>query len=109
MLYALAHFLRDKTPWVWDLVNWINSFLFSIRYGQKLKEVEKSLHQERNESLKIVRLSESPKDSNKKKSSVSMALKFVLFKSITIALSIPIKYDSTTIIFTTIVSSKTYE
>ena len=60
MLYALAHFLRDKTPWVWDLVNWINSLLFSIRYGQKLKTVEKSLHQERNESLKIVRLSDVP-------------------------------------------------
>lgn len=60
MLYALAHFLRDKTPWVWDLVNWINSLLFSIRYGQKLKTIEKSLHQERNESLKIVRLSDVP-------------------------------------------------
>ena len=51
MLYALAHFLRDKMPWVWDLVTWINSFLFSIRYGQKLKTVE---------SLKIVRLSDVP-------------------------------------------------
>ena len=60
MLYALAHFLRDKTPWVWDLVNRINSFLFSIRYGQKLKQVEKLLNQRESGKLKIVRLSDVP-------------------------------------------------
>lgn len=60
MLYALAHFLRDKTPWVWDLVNRINSFLFSIRYGQKLKQVEKLLNQGESGKLKIVRLSDVP-------------------------------------------------
>lgn len=38
MLYAIAHFLRDKMPWLWDLVDVLNSFLFRIRYGGKLKE-----------------------------------------------------------------------
>lgn len=36
MLYAIAHFLRDKMPWLWDLVDMINSFLFDLRYGKKL-------------------------------------------------------------------------
>lgn len=37
MLYAIAHFLRDKMPWIWDMVDLLNSCLFSIRYGKKLK------------------------------------------------------------------------
>lgn len=37
MLYAIAHFLRDKLSWLWNFVEFINSWLFSIRYGKKLK------------------------------------------------------------------------
>ena len=37
MLYALAHFLRDKLSWLWNLVENINAGLFSLRYGKKLK------------------------------------------------------------------------
>lgn len=40
MLYAIAHFLRDKLPWIWDLVDVLNSWLFSLRFGGKLKAVE---------------------------------------------------------------------
>lgn len=40
MLYAIAHFLRDKFPWIWDLIDVLNSWLFSLRFGGKLKEVE---------------------------------------------------------------------
>lgn len=40
MLYAIAHFLRDKMPWLWDLVDMLNSFLFTCRYGSKLKVFE---------------------------------------------------------------------
>lgn len=43
MLYALAHFLRDKCPWIWDLVERLNSFLFYIRYGRKLKQLPEIL------------------------------------------------------------------
>ena len=39
MLYAIAHFLRDKCPWVWDDIEQVNSFLFEKRYGKKLKQV----------------------------------------------------------------------
>ena len=36
-MYRLAHFLRDKIPFIWDVVDWLNSRLFSLRYGRKLK------------------------------------------------------------------------
>lgn len=43
MLYKIAHFLRDHMPWLWDLVDILNSMLFCIRYGNKLKHVENEI------------------------------------------------------------------
>lgn len=40
MLYAIAHFLRDRMPWLWDLVDILNSWLFSMRFGSKLGKIE---------------------------------------------------------------------
>ena len=40
MLYKIAHFLRDSIPWLWELVDALNSFLFSVRYGNRLKGFE---------------------------------------------------------------------
>lgn len=40
MLYSIAHFIRDKLPFIWDLIDILNSWLFSIRYGGKLKKVQ---------------------------------------------------------------------
>lgn len=40
MLYTLAHFLRDKMPWVWTMLDVVNSVLFALRYDRKLKTVE---------------------------------------------------------------------
>ena len=37
MLYKIAHILRDKMGWLWNLIEWLNSMLFSIRYGKKLR------------------------------------------------------------------------
>lgn len=37
MLYTLAHFFRDRLPWVWDAVDAVNSKLFDVRYGKKLR------------------------------------------------------------------------
>lgn len=37
MLYRIAHFLRDKLSWLWIFVECINAWLFSLRYGKKLK------------------------------------------------------------------------
>lgn len=37
MLYKIAHFLRDKLSWLWDIIEKFNSFLFSLRFGRRLK------------------------------------------------------------------------
>lgn len=37
MLYKLAHILRDKFSWAWNLIEWVNALLFSWRYGRRLK------------------------------------------------------------------------
>ena len=38
-MYRLAHFLRDRLPFIWDVVDWLNAILFSMRYGRKLKSL----------------------------------------------------------------------
>lgn len=40
MLYAIAHFLRDRLPFIWDLIDLLNSWLFGLRYGSKRRAVE---------------------------------------------------------------------
>ena len=30
MLYAIAHFLRDKCPFIWDMIDIVNAWLFSM-------------------------------------------------------------------------------
>lgn len=42
MLYKIAHFLRDKCGWLWDCIEWLNSILFSSRYGRKINRVSVS-------------------------------------------------------------------
>lgn len=37
MLYKIAHILRDKLSWLWNIIEWINSVIFSMRYEKKLK------------------------------------------------------------------------
>ena len=39
MLYKIAHLLRDKFPWLWDMIGIVLSWLFEIRYGKKLKQI----------------------------------------------------------------------
>ena len=37
MLYKIAHILRDKLSWLWNIIEWINGVAFYIRYGKRLK------------------------------------------------------------------------
>ena len=64
MLYKLAHFLRDKLPFIWDLVDVLYSCFFMLRYGQKLKFLEERILQQYTSKSKmnIKRLSEMPLD-----------------------------------------------
>lgn len=46
MLYLIAHFLRDKLRWLWNFVECVNSWLFSFRYGKKLRSFSFSVKPE---------------------------------------------------------------
>lgn len=37
MLYKIAHILRDKLRWLWNIIEWMNGVVFSLRYGKRLK------------------------------------------------------------------------
>ena len=37
MLYKIAHILRDKLSWLWNIIEWMNGVVFSLRYGKLLK------------------------------------------------------------------------
>ena len=37
MLYKVAHFLRDKLSWLWNVIEWMNGVVFSLMYGKSLK------------------------------------------------------------------------
>ena len=37
MLYIIAHIIRDKLPWLWEVVDIVNSKLFDVRYGKRLR------------------------------------------------------------------------
>ena len=64
MLYTIAHFLRDKLPFIWDLVDVFNSCLFSLRYGRQLKSVEEIVLRQyaQTSGMEVVRLREVPTD-----------------------------------------------
>ena len=55
MLYSIAHFVKDKIPFVWSLIDLINSFLFSLRYERRLESVCGNLNLKR-ESKKGVQI-----------------------------------------------------
>lgn len=64
MLYVIAHFLRDKLPFIWDLIDILNSCLFFLRYERKLKTVEAEVMSRYAEKsgMKVVRMREVPTD-----------------------------------------------
>lgn len=64
MLYAIAHFLRDKMPWLWNLVDILNSVLFNLRYENKLRAVEADVFKryESESGMRIVPMSEVKTD-----------------------------------------------
>ena len=39
MLYKLTHFIQDKLPFLWELVEWGNSALFQLRYGRDSEKI----------------------------------------------------------------------
>lgn len=37
MLYKIAHILRDKLSWLWDIIERLNGLIFNLRYGKRLR------------------------------------------------------------------------
>lgn len=37
MLYQIAHIVRDKLGWLWNFIEWVNGLLFTMRYGERLR------------------------------------------------------------------------
>lgn len=37
MLYQLSHIVKDKLPFIWKVVEFVNEKLFLLRYGKRLK------------------------------------------------------------------------
>ena len=64
MLYTIAHYLRDRVPFIWDLIDSLNSCLFTLRYGRMLKSVEDPVLQQyaQTSGMEVVRLKQIPTD-----------------------------------------------
>ena len=43
MFYELAHFLQSKFPFLWAIVEWLNSELFSLRFRKQIKDLPQLL------------------------------------------------------------------
>lgn len=58
MLYRLAHIIKDKCPIIWTVLDVINSILFRLRYGKKLRNVESAVldHYSEDCGVKIVNM-----------------------------------------------------
>mgnify|MGYP004522024547 CR=1 FL=1 len=39
MFYKLAHILRDRFPWLWEMMEWLNGWFFASLYGHRLRHV----------------------------------------------------------------------
>lgn len=40
MLYKIAHFLQERFSFIWNFIEILNAWLFSLRYGRKLKGIQ---------------------------------------------------------------------
>lgn len=38
-LYKIAHILRDKLSWLWNIIEWTNGVIFYMRYGKKINNL----------------------------------------------------------------------
>lgn len=58
MLYALTHYLKDKVPWLWEMIERCNSAVFSMQHRRGLKVIP-SLLKKHTRGLSIVEVAES--------------------------------------------------
>lgn len=39
MLYELTHFVQKRMPWLWDMVEWVNSVVFAMQHRKEMKDI----------------------------------------------------------------------
>lgn len=44
MLYKIAHVLRDRLGWLWNLIEWVNGIIFNVRYGKRANNLNANLN-----------------------------------------------------------------
>lgn len=53
MLYEIAHVIKDRFGFVWEIVEWVNATLFGLMYRSELKDVPDVLNLISNEAFVI--------------------------------------------------------
>ena len=66
MLYKIAHILRDKLSWLWNIIEWINGVIFYMRYGKRVNNLNANLNHNHNnvvpEGYELVTMRKVPTD-----------------------------------------------
>ena len=53
MLYEIAHLIKNKCAFLWNVIEWSNDALFQIAYRRELKEIPSILNEISNETFTI--------------------------------------------------------
>ena len=62
MLYRIAHILRDKLSWLWNIIEWLNGVIFYMRYGKRVNNLKANLNNAVPEGYELVTIREFPTD-----------------------------------------------
>lgn len=59
-LYSIAHILRDRFGWLWNIIDTVNSLLFSMKYGKRLNNINIKCNKMLPEEYELVLLRDVP-------------------------------------------------
>lgn len=59
-LYRIAHILRDRFGWLWNIIDTVNSLLFSMKYGKRLNNINIKCNKMLPEEYELVLLRDVP-------------------------------------------------
>lgn len=64
MLYKIAHLLRDKLSWLWNIIEWLNGVIFYMRYGKRVNNLNANLNHNNvvSEGYELVTMRKVPTD-----------------------------------------------
>ena len=59
-LYKIAHVLRDRCGWLWNFIESFNGWLFSLRYGRRVKNLNLNDNKMVPEGYEVVEMRDVP-------------------------------------------------